>query len=217
MSKTALIVGSTGLVGSEVLQLLLNSNQYSKVISLQRSSALIVHPKLVIIQTDFTNLDEIVLPDIADAFCCLGTTIKKAGSKAAFEKVDLEIPFELAKRLIRSNLQNYIVISSMGANPDSYFFYNKVKGNLERKLSGLIDIPAISILRPGLLVGNRSEKRLAEGIAITISRTMKKITGMQFGIESADVARAMVHIAQARLGTGVQIYESKALKKLASM
>jgi uncharacterized protein YbjT (DUF2867 family) len=120
MSKIALVVGSTGLVGGEVLQLLLNSNQYSKVISLQRSSALITHSKLVVIQTDFTNLDEIILPDIADAFCCLGTTIKKAGSKEVFEKVDLEIPFALANRLIRSNLQNYIVISSMGANPDSY-------------------------------------------------------------------------------------------------
>ena len=131
MSDVALIAGATGLVGSSLLDLLLNEDRYSKVISLQRSQGTMNHPKLVIIQTDFTNLDAIVLPDVTDVFCCLGTTIKKAGSKEQFKKVDYVFPLALAQRAAKANARHFLVITSMGADASSIFFYNKVKGELE--------------------------------------------------------------------------------------
>lgn len=216
MSKVALIAGATGLVGSELLKLLLENTQYAQVISLQRNPATIIHPKLITVQTDFSNLQDISIPNITDAFCCLGTTIKKAGSKKQFEKIDLDLPLAIANRLIQAGLQHYVVISSMGANATSFFFYNQVKGRLEMKLAELIEIAKITIVRPSLLIGERKEKRIGEAIGIRIASRIKKIIGVQIGIESSDVAKAMVQIAEERTSFGIQIYESNALKKLAS-
>ena len=113
MSNVALIAGATGLVGGSLLELLLQNDHYEKVISLQHSQAILIHPKLVTIETDFTDLEAISLPTVTDVFCCLGTTIKKAGSKEQFRKVDYSFPLALAQRVAKANTIHFLVISAM--------------------------------------------------------------------------------------------------------
>lgn len=217
MSNVALIAGATGLVGSSLLDLLLNDNRYSTVISLQRNHAALSHPKLVVIQTDFTNLDEITLPEITDVFCCLGTTIKKAGSKEQFKKVDYTFPLVLAQRAARANAAHLLVVTAMGANASSFFFYNKVKGELEEQLATFKDIPIISVLRPSLLLGDRVEKRIGESIGIVLVQGINKVLKTDIGIQSKDVSKAMHQLAKEAVHkSGMSFYSSSQIKEIAS-
>ncbi len=215
MSNVALIAGATGLVGGSLLELLLNGDRYSQVISLQRGEAKIKHPKLVTIQTDFTDLDKIVLPSITDVFCCLGTTIKKAGSKEQFKKVDYAFPIALAQCGAIAGAKHFLVITSMGANPDSFFFYNKVKGELEQSLAVFKEIPTISVLRPSILLGNRSEKRMAERIGIVLVNRLNGLFKAGIGTEAKDVAKAMYVLAKNTSPQGIRYYASDQLKNIA--
>ena len=219
MSKVALIAGATGLVGESVLALLLEYDYYSKVISLQRGKAFYSHPKLVTIQTDFTNLDQINIPDITDVFCCLGTTIKKAGSKDQFKRVDFQYPLDLAHLAVQFRASHFLIITAMGADEKSLFFYNQVKGAIENRLSELTSLPRLSILRPSLLLGKRKEKRMGEGIGSGLAALLKPIMVGSLkkyqGIEATDVAKAMYAIATQSSVAGVKIYRSDELKNIA--
>ncbi len=127
--KTAIIAGATGLVGKELLQNLLDNKNYEKVISIVRRKTSLNHPKLEQKIIDFDNLDEIASELIADEyFCCLGTTMKKAGSKEKFADVDYLYPVNLATIAQANNAKKYLLISAMGADKKSIIFYNKVKG-----------------------------------------------------------------------------------------
>ena len=216
MSNVALIAGATGLVGSSLLDLLLNDDRYSKVISLQRSQATLIHPKLVTIQTDFTDLEGIALPTITDVFCCLGTTIKNAGSKEQFRKVDYSFPLALARCATKVNAANFLVITSMGANASSNFFYNKVKGELEEQLVAIKDIPTISVLRPSLLLGKRTEKRIGESVGIAMIEVINKIFKTDIGIQSKDVSKAMYILAKHSKQKGITFYSSTQIKEIAA-
>jgi uncharacterized protein YbjT (DUF2867 family) len=220
MSKVALIAGATGLVGSALLDLLLKSDYYTKVISLQRTQSTVVHPKLVTIQTDFSNLNEIIIPNVSDAFCCLGTTIKKAGSKEQFIKVDFDFPLALAHLAIKANAKHFLIITAMGADEKSFFFYNQVKGKIENALTNLKEISQISIFRPSLLIGNRKEKRIGEiigtGFAKIINPLMVGSLRKYQGIESVDVANAMYFQALYSIESGVRIYPSDEIKNIAA-
>src|SRR4051812_20296261 len=126
-TKTALVIGATGLVGKQVLANLLESADYHEVKALTRKSLNLQHPKLKEIIFDFDSPDkEVVKAD--DIFCCLGTTIKKAGSQDAFRKVDLEYPLKIASLAKINGAEKYLIVSSMGADSKSVFFYNRVKG-----------------------------------------------------------------------------------------
>ena len=134
MGRTALLVGATGLIGSFLLQRLLASERYASVTVWARRDIGRAHPKLTVEITDFERLEE-RRADAEDVFCCLGTTIKQAGSQAAFRRVDHDYSVALAHAAARSGAQRLLVISALGANPDSTVFYNRVKGEMEANVA----------------------------------------------------------------------------------
>jgi len=171
--KVALIAGSTGLVGRELLLLLLESSEYRKVIALVRKKTSYRHEKLTEIETDFDRLKDFedYFKGTDDVFCCLGTTMKNAGSKEAFRKVDYDYPVALAALAEKMSSKGFFCISAMGANIRSKVFYNRVKGQMEEKVRSM-HIPCITFFRPSLLVGFREEVRRGERIAIAIFKAL---------------------------------------------
>ena len=197
--KTAIVIGATGMVGKQVLNLLLDLDVYKQVIAVTRKP-LPTHPKLKNLVIDFDRLAEALKKVKADdAFCCLGTTIKQAGTKTAFHKVDYTYNFEFAHTLKQNGCQHFLLISSLGAFPKSLVFYSRVKGLLEKDITAL-NFSRLSILRPSLLLGERTENRLGESLAV---RLIPLISPFLRGglraiqpIQGASVAKAMVAIAQ---------------------
>jgi len=167
MGKTALIAGATGLVGGHLLDLLMDDDHYSTVKILTRRSLGGSEGKLKeIIIEDFGKLDqntEALQAD--DYFCCLGTTMKKAGSKEAFKKVDFEYPVNLAAIARENNAKSFHLISAMGADAGSLIFYNKVKGETEDAIQAM-KLESAYIYRPSFIAGERAEKRAAEKAAL---------------------------------------------------
>ncbi|MBU1568043.1 MAG: NAD(P)H-binding protein [Proteobacteria bacterium] len=210
--KKALLVGATGLVGNLVLQLLLKNSFYSEITILVRNRFIQTHRKLKVIETDFTHLDE-KLNHVSskDIFCCLGTTIKKAGSEEAFKKVDYSLVLEVAKLIRKQGAEQFIVISAMGANSSSKFFYNRIKGEMEEALKEL-GYPCLRIVRPSLLLGHRDEFRLAERIGIIMSPFWKLFLVGSLKkycpVEAKTVARFMVKVANEELIEDGCVYEN---------
>lgn len=211
MTKTAIIIGSTGLTGSHLLRKLLSSNIYDKVISFVRKGSKISHPKLVQHVVDFDKPESYQdLLEGNDMFCCLGTTIKKAGSQEAFEKVDLLYPLQFAKAAAIKGVRQFSIISSIGANPQSSNFYLRTKGKCEESLRTL-SFQSVSIFRPSLLLGNRKEVRMGEifgkyimkFFSIFLIGKLKKYRP----IKAKEVTDAMFNIAQQNT-IGFHIYES---------
>ena len=162
--KTALVFGSTGLTGRALTKLLLNDDRYSRVVIFVRKPVQNDHPKLEIIVDDLSDPGKISGKIRGDElFCCLGTTMKKAGSKKAFQHVDLDLPVELARIAHSNEVGKFLVISSIGANPASGNFYLQTKGKMEEGISHY-DFRQISIFRPSLLLGKRDEFRLGEEV-----------------------------------------------------
>lgn len=162
--KTAILFGASGLVGNYVLLRLVSDDRYEKIKVFSRSNLSFQHEKITFIQTDFSNLNELK-PQITgnDMFCCLGTTMKKAGSQENFRKIDHDLVIEIAKSASENTVQNFLVISSVGANASSKNFYLRTKGQMEQ---AVLNIPFQKhvILRPSLLLGKRREFRLLEEI-----------------------------------------------------
>lgn len=162
MAKIAVLAGATGLVGSYLLRILLEDPEYSVVKVIGRRSTGIQNAKLEEILIDMDRL-----PDISDklqsdvVFCCLGTTMKKAGSREAFRKVDLEYPLLLGKICREQGAGTYVQNSALGASADSSIFYNKVKGEAEEAI-GKLNFRRYGIVRPSLLLGSREEFRGGE-------------------------------------------------------
>lgn len=217
MKKTAIILGSTGLTGSHLLQLLLKSDIYERVISFVRKSSGVKHPKLSEQVVDFDN-EESYKPLIEgnDMFCCLGTTIKKAGSQEAFEQVDFVYPTHFAKIAAEKGIKQYLIISALGANPQSSNFYMRTKGKCEEELRQ-IAFQSTSIFRPSLLLGNRHELRIGEKIG---EYMMKVLSVFLIGrlkkyraIKAKKVAYAMFAVAQQNT-VGYHIYESDQISEI---
>lgn len=166
------IVGSTGLVGSTLLRKLLADNEIQQVISVSRRSALIDNKKLKeIIISDLSELPNFQNDLKGDVyFCCLGTTIKLAGSQKNFRKVDYDAIVNFGKIAQANNAKSFVVVSAMGANSKSLFFYSRVKGDTERALQKL-GLNKLVIFRPSLLIGNRNDFRLGEAIAERILKS----------------------------------------------
>lgn len=168
--RTALVLGASGLVGQEITRLLLESDYYDSVTIFVREPIQWQHEKLQQKQVDYLALEEYKeFFAVDDVFSCLGTTIKKAKTKANFKKVDYEYTLRAACLAEKQGVQNFLVVSSMGANPKSFFFYSQVKGRMEEELQKLV-IGGIHIFRPSLLVGNRQEFRFGERMAEKLSR-----------------------------------------------
>jgi uncharacterized protein YbjT (DUF2867 family) len=209
--KTALIAGSTGLVGKKLLFLLLESSRYDKVISLVRKELIVSDPKLIQIKTDFQNLEALGKDMKADdVFCCLGTTLAKAGSKQKFMEVDLEFPVALAKVSKKNGAKQFMVVSALGADRNSSIFYNQVKGKMEEAISA-IGFAATHFFRPSLLLGTRSESRPGENAAKIVYRVFWFLIPRKYkAIESDKVARAMLYYA-GREQSGAFHHESEEL------
>lgn len=210
----AFIAGATGLVGQHLLKNLLEDPHYQEVCVLVRQTLPLQHDKLVQIVDPMTQ-PETVEQRVrgSDVFCCLGTTQKKAGSKQAFRQVDYALPMALAKGALAHGANHFLVITAMGASAQSPSFYSRTKGELELDLKSL-GLPHLSVLRPSLLLGKRSEKRLAEEIGQTLSQWLNPILPRHFrAIPAEDVALAMQAIA--RQPAKVKVYESGDLSILA--
>ena len=162
----ATLIGSTGLTGSFLVQRLLADSTITKVISISRKSLKIANPKLTeVLVSDLAQLPSIETKIRGELyFCCLGTTIKAAGSKESFEKVDHAAIVAFAKIAKVHDAKSFTFVSAMGANASSMFFYNQVKGRTENEVKAL-GLRSLIIFRPALLVGPRREFRLAEKIA----------------------------------------------------
>lgn len=210
--KTALVAGSTGLIGSQLINLLLNDSRYSRIIAISRAPIELSHPKLENVVLDFDQLKQHNQAlRCKDIFCCLGTTIKKVKTKEAFRKVDFDYPLELAKIGKELGAEKYLLVSALGANKNSSIFYNRVKGEIEDAIAK-IGIPTLHIFRPSLLVGPRSEQRGGEESVKWVYRIFGFIIPAKYkAIESIKVARAMISLAQEK-GNGVIIHESKELQ-----
>lgn len=199
MNYTALVAGGSGLVGGYVIDFLLRDSNCNKVISIGRRKLPKEHDKLEQKVVDFNKLEEYeALFEVDKVFCCLGTTIKKAGSKGKFRLVDCDYPLKMAAISEAKNVVVYSIVTALGSNKDSKIFYNKVKGEVEEELKSL-SIPTINILQPSLLMGDRTEKRLGERFAqIGFSILNPLMAGplkKYKGIEGEQVAKAMVSIA----------------------
>ena len=193
--KTALIVGTSGLIGRHLLNLLLEDETYGSVTSLGRRPLNISHPKLKQEIVDFNNLD--VSKVSADhIFCTLGTTIKKAGSQENFKKVDYHYPMETAKAGLTNGAELFSIVTAMGSDPESRIFYNRVKGEVEHSLKKL-NYPYLGIFRPSMLLGERKENRLGE----QIGKWLMKIFGFLLpknykAINGSKVAEAILNYAK---------------------
>lgn len=220
MSKTrsALVAGSTGLVGGELLKQLLEDPEYQQVYCLSRRTTGITHPKLTESIIDFEQLANIAVPVVDDVFCALGTTIKKAGSQEAFSRVDFHYVVELAEAARRSGAAQFMVVSSIMADSGSKTFYLRVKGEMEQAVKSR-GPETVLIFRPSTLVGERQETRWGEKIGVALM----KIIGPLFigglkkfrNIEGAKVAAAMIAAAKTQPGEK-RIYESDEIAKMVS-
>jgi len=211
-SRTAILVGATGLVGSHVLRLLIE--RYEAVIVLGRSSVGRVGARVIEHLVDF---DALLLNTVRldaeqlradDFFCCLGTTIRAAGSREAFSKVDRDYVVDLARRTREFGTRRFFLVSALGADPDSLVFYNRVKGETEEAV-GDLPFHAVHIVRPSLLLGDRGASRPAERAGQWFGRLVAPLMlgplGRYRAIEAADVAAALVGCADSDV-SGIHVH-----------
>lgn len=210
--KTALIAGASGLVGRHCLDLLLAADdRYERVVSIGRRELPLKHPRLEQCVVDFDQLEKEQLRLIADdVFCCLGTTIRQAGSEAAFYKVDYTYVVTLAAVLSANFASQFLVVSALGADADSRIFYNRVKGEMEAAVKKT-KFRAIHLFQPALLLGARPNPRLGERVAAAVLAVVRPLLVGPLrpyrAVRASVVARAMLDAAR-QDGGGIRTYRS---------
>jgi uncharacterized protein YbjT (DUF2867 family) len=214
-----LLLGATGMVGGHLLGLLLDDPDYTSVTVLTRRKLGLARLKLVEVITDFDQPDSYrAHAGVDDVFCCLGTTIKKAGSQEAFRKVDFEYPIAVGKVAAEAGAKQYLIVTAVGADAKSGIFYNRVKGEVEEALRALPFPRGLKIFHPSMLLGERGESRPAErAAAALVSLTAPLFVGglkRYRGIEGSRVARAMWNAARGE-PEGTRVYEGESLFALA--
>ncbi|MCG7410248.1 NAD-dependent epimerase/dehydratase family protein [Paenibacillus sp. ACRRX] len=214
---TALVLGATGLVGSELMARI--HTYYKRVIVLSRRPVIVPFPNVEVHTIDFDRIDQYAaLFQAEDVFCCLGTTIKQAKSKEAFRKVDYIYPLQAGKLSAAAQVRSFTIITAMGSSPKSAFFYSRVKGDLETGLQAL-PLRALHIVRPSLIIGARQEFRLGERAAAAISPLLSPILRGPLlkyrPIQASIIAEAMLYAASSGLG-GTHIYPSDQLCSMAA-
>jgi uncharacterized protein YbjT (DUF2867 family) len=207
---SVLLVGATGLVGRECLRLLLADGGFNRIVAVARRSLSpeVRSPKLETHVIDFDHVNEYEELFTVDAIiCALGTTIRQAGSRTRFRTVDYEYPLAFARLGRRHGCRHFLVVSALGANARSRVFYNRVKGDLEESLRAL-GYPRLTIVRPALLLGPRSELRLGEEVAKRVTRWLGPLVPRAYKpVEARMVAAALVRAAREE-GSGVRVIES---------
>ncbi len=213
-----MIAGGSGLVGGNLLRQLLETPDYHRVIALVRRPLALDHPRLEQVVVEFTALEKFTA-DLRcdDAFCCLGTTIKQAGSRENFRAVDQTTVLAFAWAARRNGARRFFTVSSMGADAQSRFFYNRVKGEAEEALA-VLGFPTLAIFRPSRLMGVRPQVRLGERIAAPLMWLAEPLMLGRLrkyrAIEAAVVARAMVRCSFGHPGQGVRVFSSDAIQDL---
>jgi uncharacterized protein YbjT (DUF2867 family) len=216
-TRSALLLGASGLIGGHLLGLLVADMTYDRVIVPVRKSLSYRHPKLQEVVVDFDHLDK--QKDSLrgqDVFCCLGTTIKAAKSQPAFRKVDFTYVEQTASIAAMNGAEQFLLVSSLGADKNSSAFYLRVKGEVEEAIARL-PFKAAQIFRPSVLIGVRGQSRFNESFAIMM---MKLVSVVLLGrlrryraIEAKTVAQAMLTVAKQQ-NVGVAVYESERIQIL---
>ena len=214
MSKTAALIGATGLIGGYLLEELLNDPYFDKVKILIRRPFALDHPKLEKKIVDFTDADSlyVALTDTHTVFCCIGTTQRKVkGDKEAYRKIDYDIAVNAARFSKMTGCEKFILVSSVGANSKSKNFYLNLKGEIEDavKTQGL---KSVYIMRPSLLLGERKETRLIESISKKLMPVFSFLIPAKYKpIQASDVAKAMLAAAK-KSDEGFFTWEYNAIK-----
>lgn len=200
--KTAIVAGASGLIGRELVQKLILSDHYRLIYILSRKKSGIVHEKIRELVIDFDKIGELKFDEpIDDIYCTLGTTMKQAGSRRNFKKVDYEYVVALADLGKKSGALKFLVISAMGANAKSPVFYNRVKGMTEEALKN-IGYKELVILRPSLLLGERSETRTGEKLSGFIMKALNILIPDNYkAIPAEKVAGSMLKMALKTTGS----------------
>lgn len=210
VGRTVWVAGATGLVGRAVVDALANDPMVARIVALVRRpldrAPASVESRIVA----FDALETSLADERADiAICCLGTTIRQAGSQAAFRRVDFDYVLAFARAAKAAGVRHFLVVTALGASPTSLGFYNRVKGEVEEALAN-VGFDALTIVRPSLLLGERTEMRIAERLAAPLSRFLP--IGVR-GIEGDTVARAIVRLA-AEPARGKRVVPSSELQSL---
>jgi len=214
--KTALVFGSSGLVGGHLLSQLIENDDYNKIKIFVRSEPEINDPKVEIIKTDFNNLEnhkEDIKGD--DCFFCIGTTKQNSPDKSEYRRVELEVPKQVAQIAKSNSVNSFVFVSSGYADPKSSGDYLKFKGEVEEELKRL-NFPKLGIMRPSFLLGDRKEKRVGEKIGIFVFKLLSPLflgpLKKMKPIQSETVAKAMISSANKNLEKNV--FESNEIAEL---
>lgn len=212
-NRVALVAGATGLVGREILAILLADKRYRQVHTLGRRKLDLQHPKLQQHVVDFTRLP--TLPAVDEVFIALGTTIKVAGSQDAFRAIDFYAILAVARAGIASGASKLGAISALGANPSSSVFYSRVKGEAEQALQQC-GYASLVLARPAMLAGNRESLgqpvRAGERVGLALTRALRPLIPANYrSIAAADVAAALVAAVQ-KAQPGVTCLESSTMQ-----
>jgi len=215
--KTALIFGSSGLIGNELFKTILLNNSYDKIKVFVRSIPVVNNPKVEIIKTDFFNLEQYKDKIIGDdCFFCIGTTKKDTPDKEEYRRVEYNIPVNIAKIAKANSVKSFYYVSSIGANPNASSNYLKNKGQVEGELKNL-NFSKLAIIRPSLLIGNRKSFRLGE---VIFTPVMNTLTLFAFGslkkykpIKIQNVVKAILYISK-NVSEKI-VFESDELERIA--
>ena len=198
--KTALVFGSSGLIGNELLNIIVQNNNYNHIKLFVRSIPKKNNSKLEIIQTDFINLEkhkDSIVGD--DCFFCIGTTRKETPDKNEYRRIEHDIPTNVARIAKLNSVDSFIYVSSLGANSSSSSFYLKNKGQVEEELNNL-NFGKLVVIRPSILLGKRKRYRLGESVGKYVMKKLSIFFLASFKkykpIQAHHVAKAMVIIAQ---------------------
>jgi uncharacterized protein YbjT (DUF2867 family) len=216
MEKTALLIGASGLVGSHCLKELLWDSRWSRVRVLARRPLNVAHPKLEVRAVDLKNPERLGELLRADAvFSCVGTTRAKTKSKDEYREIDFGIPVGLAKAALVYGAKQFLIVSSVGADPQSKWFYPRLKGEIDEAVKQL-PFESVHIFRPSLLLGKRQERRLGEAVMVGLAPFYKwMIKGPKKPIKAEAVGKAMVRAA-AKGAKGVYVYDYASIMGLLS-
>jgi uncharacterized protein YbjT (DUF2867 family) len=209
LGRSVLVVGATGLVGAEVVRQLAADDTVARIVVVARRIPAGLPTRVETHAVDFDRLEaHAELFAVDQVICALGTTIRQAGSQAAFRKVDFEYPLTTARLGLRSGARHFLLVSALGANSESGVFYNRVKGELEDRLRSL-GYRSVTIARPSLLIGARKEFRLFERLGAVIGEF---VPGRYRPVRASAVAKSLVTAARID-APGLHIIESEEIRE----
>jgi len=206
--RNLLILGASGLTGEHLLDRVLSAPTVQRVLAPSRRP-LSTHPHLENPRGNLLEILQQLQGPIDTVFCCLGTTLRQAGSESAFRAIDHDLVIACARRARELGARHFVVLSSLGADPHSRVLYSRVKGEMEEALKAQ-DWPQLTIARPSLLLGERCQRRLIEQVTAPLARVL---LGKWRAISVCTLARALWRLALEE-GQGVRIVESDELRRL---